>query len=370
MKRFLFICLLYLISFSVLAQKVTIKVSKTKNSGLATWQIIDDQNTIVFSGTEYLQNDTVSFSLDANKRYFLKISVSGNNNPGSSICTLDLNGEPLLFIKSDIGEGDHIFPFFTGIKSIDAKITGGANAVISDFPWQIYYISGKSLCGGSIIGSNWVVTAAHCTKNSTGGTTPASQMFVRVGLNNPSNVNEGKTYSVSEAIVNEGYNSQTYLNEVSFSLNANKRYFLKISVSENNPGSSICTLELNGEPLLFIKSDIGEGDHLFPFFTGIRSINAKITGGTNSVISDFPWQVYYISGNYRCGGSIIGSNWVVTAAHCTKSSTGSAIPASQMFVRVGLNNPSNTNEGKSYSVSEAIVNESYNSQTLLNVSLF
>jgi hypothetical protein len=94
---------------------VTIKVSKTKNSGLTAWQIIDDQNIIVFSGTEYLQNDTVSFSLNANKRYFLKISVSGNNNPGSSICTLDLNGEPLLFIKSDIGEGDHIFPFFTRI---------------------------------------------------------------------------------------------------------------------------------------------------------------------------------------------------------------------------------------------------------------
>ena len=213
MKRFLFICLLYLISFSVLAQKVTIKVSKTKNSGLATWQIIDDQNTIVFSGTEYLQNDTVSFSLNANKRYFLKISVS-ENNPGSSICTLELNGEPLLFIKSDIGEGNHLFPFFTGIKSIDAKITGGTNSVISNFPWQVYYISGKYLCGGSIIGSNWVVTAAHCTKNSTGGATPASQMFVRVGLNNPSNTSEGKTYSVSEAIVNEGYNSQTYLNDI------------------------------------------------------------------------------------------------------------------------------------------------------------
>ena len=214
MKSFLFICLLYLISFSVLAQKVTIKVSKNKNSGLTAWQIIDDQNIIVFSGTEYLQNDTVSFSLDANKRYFLKISVSGNNNPGTSICTLELNGEPLLFIKSDIGEGDHLFPFFTGIRSINAKITGGTNSVISDFPWQVYYISGKYLCGGSIIGSNWVVTAAHCTKNSTGGATPASQMFVRVGLNNPSNTSEGKTYSVSEAIVNEGFDSQTLLNDI------------------------------------------------------------------------------------------------------------------------------------------------------------
>jgi len=70
MKSFLFIFLLYLISFSVLSQKVTIKVSKTKNSGLATWQIIDDQNTTVFSGIEDLQDDTVTFSLNANKRYF------------------------------------------------------------------------------------------------------------------------------------------------------------------------------------------------------------------------------------------------------------------------------------------------------------
>jgi hypothetical protein len=214
MKRFLFIFLLYLISLSVLAQKVTIRVSKTKNSGLTAWQIIDDQNITVFSGVEYLQNDTVTFSLDANRHYFLKISVSEINNPSASICTLELNEEPLLLIKSDIGKGDHLFPFFTGIRSINAKIAGGINTLISDFPWQVYYISGNYRCGGSIIGSNWVVTAAHCTKNSSGGATPASQMFVRVGLNNPSNANEGKTYSVSEAIVNEGFDSQTLLNDI------------------------------------------------------------------------------------------------------------------------------------------------------------
>ena len=116
---------------------------------------------------------------------------------------------------------------------------------------------------------------------------------------------------------------------------------------------------------MFIKSDIGKGDHLFPFFTGIRSINAKITGGTNAVISDFPWQVYYISGNFRCGGSIINGNWIVTAAHCTNESLG-PILASDMFVKVGANNPSNALEGKTYSVSEAIVNEGFDSQTLLN----
>jgi Trypsin/Secretion system C-terminal sorting domain/Immunoglobulin domain/PKD-like domain len=214
MRRILLISLLYLISFAVLAQKAAMKVSLTKNPGLTAWQIIDDQKTIIFSGNEFLQNDSVAFSLDENKHYYLEVSVSGNVNPELSLLTLYLNTEPILFLRPDIGTGDHIFPFYTGVKALNAKITGGTNTVISDFPWQIYYISGNFRCGGSIISNRWVVTAAHCTFNSTGGSIPASQMFVRVGLNDPSNATEGKTYAVSEAIVNAGFDSQTLLNDI------------------------------------------------------------------------------------------------------------------------------------------------------------
>jgi hypothetical protein len=247
MKRFLFSSLLYLISFSVLAQKVTIQVLQTKNPGLVAWQIIDNQNITVFSGTEYLQKDTVTFSLDANKNYFLKISVSENTNADISLCTLYLNGEPILFIKSDVGKGDHLFPFFTGVRSINAKITGGTNAVISDFPWQVYYISGNYRCGGSIISGKWVVTAAHCTQNSTGGATPASEMSIRVGLNDPSNSSDGKTYAVSQVIVNEGFDNQTLLNDIALlnltdSINYPNAVPIKIVTSDDvdagaiNPG--------------------------------------------------------------------------------------------------------------------------------------
>ena len=214
MKRYLFIPLLWLISFSVLAQKVTIHVFQTKNSGLTAWQIIDDQNITVFSGTDQLQNDSVTFSLDANRHYFLKISVSENFKPDTSLLKLSLNEEPVLFIKSDIGNGDHLFPFFTGVKAINAKIYGGTNAVISDFPWQVYFISGNFRCGGSIISNRWVVTAAHCTFDDSGAAIAASDMFVRVGLNNPSDALDGKTYAVSQAIVNAGYNDQTLLNDI------------------------------------------------------------------------------------------------------------------------------------------------------------
>ncbi len=208
MKRFLFISLLFLITVYALAQKTTMQVLQTKNSGLTAWQIIDNQNTTVFPGNNYLQKDSVTFSLEANRYYFLKISVAGINNPDTSLYSLFLNGEPILFIKSDIGTGDHLFPFFTGIKSISAKITGGTTAVISDFPWQVYYISGNFRCGGSIINGNWILTAAHCTQTDIGTPIRASDMFVKVGANNPANALEGKLYSVSQVIVNERFIDQ------------------------------------------------------------------------------------------------------------------------------------------------------------------
>jgi hypothetical protein len=92
---------------------------------------------------------------------------------------------------------------------------GGSSTVISNFPWQVYYISGNFRCGGSILSGKWVITAAHCTKNASGGATPASEMFVQVGANNPvNNPNDGKTYAVSQVIVNEGFDSQTLLNDI------------------------------------------------------------------------------------------------------------------------------------------------------------
>ena len=242
MKRLLFISLFYLMSFSILAQKVTIKVLQNRNAGISGWQIIDNQNITIFSGSEYLQDDTVSFSLEANKYYIFKISVSDFNNPDTNLFSLELNDEPLLYINSDIGKGDHLFPFFTGIRAVNAKIVGGSATVIADFPWQVYYISGNYRCGGSIISGKWVITAAHCTKNSSGGAILASDMFVKVGADNPSNANEGKTYSVSQVIVHPGFDSQTLLNDIAL---------LRLKDSINFP---------NATPIKLVNADdVAEG---------------------------------------------------------------------------------------------------------------
>jgi secreted trypsin-like serine protease len=182
---------------------------------LTEWQILDEQYNTVVEGNDYIVNDSVNFTLDGNKQYFLKISVYEVYNAYTSLYTLRLDGEPVIFINSDITTGDHLFPFFTGTRTKDVRITGGKDAVISDFPWQVaYYISDRFECGGSIINGKWVVTAAHCAKNNDGSLVSASSISIKVGANNPYNNLEGKKYFVSEVIVHEGYNSISLENDI------------------------------------------------------------------------------------------------------------------------------------------------------------
>ncbi len=215
MKRLLITFVICSLPVSLLSQKVTVMLTSTKEASASGWQVLDEQFFPVFSGNEYFREDTVIFALEADKRYFLEISVSGINIPDTSLYSLFINNEPILRINSDIGPGDHFYSFFTGIAvEKQAKITGGTNADISEFPWQIYLEAGNYTCGGSIIAGNWIITAAHCTKDDFNVTIPASEMIVTVGANNPRIATEGKDYLVSEVIVNDLYDSNTLENDI------------------------------------------------------------------------------------------------------------------------------------------------------------
>jgi secreted trypsin-like serine protease len=214
MKNVVFIFLFCFIQLNLFSQKVTVKIVRAEDAAVSDWLILDDRYQLVFKGSEYYRSDSVILTLDANKRYFLEISVSKIVTNDTKLYTLILNNEPIILINTDIGTGDHFYPFFTGIKNEENKITGGTTTTISEFPWQVYYISGNFRCGGTIISKDWILTAAHCTKNSFGVTTPLANMFVKAGANNPNNSSDGQLYNVSEVIVHEGYDTQTLENDI------------------------------------------------------------------------------------------------------------------------------------------------------------
>jgi secreted trypsin-like serine protease len=50
----------------------------------------------------------------------------------------------------------------------------------------------------------------------------------------------------------------------------------------------------------------------------------KIVGGAETDVGEFPWQAGLIISEskdyFRCAGSLISSEWVLTAAHCVEGS--------------------------------------------------
>jgi len=67
----------------------------------------------------------------------------------------------------------------------------------------------------------------------------------------------------------------------------------------------------------------------------------RIVGGNNTLLGEYPWQVSLLEqgllSNHICGGTIVSSLHVVTAAHCTAGKT-----AESLAVAVGFTNLSST----------------------------
>ncbi len=93
---------------------------------------------------------------------------------------------------------------------LETRIVGGSPAPVGAYPWQVSIglvdipASLGHFCGGSIIGANWVVTAAHCVD----GTTRAEGLKVVYATNFLSQ--RGKETRVKEVIVNESWDRASF----------------------------------------------------------------------------------------------------------------------------------------------------------------
>lgn len=78
------------------------------------------------------------------------------------------------------------------------KIVGGSESTPYSRPYQVALLmNGRQGCGGTLISSQWVLTAAHCLDSAS-----TSNLTVKIGAHRMSG-NDGQTHSVSQIIKHE-----------------------------------------------------------------------------------------------------------------------------------------------------------------------
>ena len=64
-----------------------------------------------------------------------------------------------------------------GVKTFSA---GGYRIRDQDYPWMVQVFSSKGACGGSLVASRYVVTAAHCVVAENGTQDEAKNILIKI----------------------------------------------------------------------------------------------------------------------------------------------------------------------------------------------
>lgn len=83
------------------------------------------------------------------------------------------------------------------------RIVGGDDATVAEWPWQVdIQKSFEHVCGGSIITSNWIISAAHCFPNPS----DLGSYTIYAGRHQLNNINQHESsHSVRRIVIADGY---------------------------------------------------------------------------------------------------------------------------------------------------------------------
>ncbi|XP_018104413.1 transmembrane protease serine 2 [Xenopus laevis] len=114
-------------------------------------------------------------------------------------------------------------------KNVENRIVGGSQASLGDWPWQVsLQYNERHVCGGSIITSNYILTAAHCVEGAY-----SSPYAWTVYVGSISRSTAGIRYYVKSVIGHQKYDTKTKNNDVALMR-------LKISILFSSTVQPVC----------------------------------------------------------------------------------------------------------------------------------
>ncbi|XP_024418524.3 coagulation factor XI isoform X1 [Desmodus rotundus] len=145
-------------------------------------------------------------------QFFTYSPSQGSCNGGMGQCYLKLssNGSPTKILHGRGGISGYTLRLCkmdnACTTKIKPRIVGGTASVRGEWPWQVtLHITSpvqRHLCGGSIIGNQWILTAAHCLS----GIESPKMLRVYGGILNQSEIKEDTSFfGVQEIIMHDQY---------------------------------------------------------------------------------------------------------------------------------------------------------------------
>ena len=96
------------------------------------------------------------------------------------------------------------------VPALRPTVIGGGPSDITAHPWQVVVYANNSLCGGALITSTWVVTAAHCLDS---GVTP-DRVEILSGISRLSERSDAARLPAAEIIVHPQWTADGYENDI------------------------------------------------------------------------------------------------------------------------------------------------------------